>query len=1211
MKKTKDAELFEGLISNPGTASDGMRVAREMLKDVVLQQGPAWEAALYHMSEYDSSQAQETIAQLINGENLPRFMEIFSSANQSMRQAVEGALVKLASRGEEEIGKTIRQAIKTKYGLDDAQIEVIVSDGKSVIDFMCPFVMRESERQEFHLEELVNEPDDRPTAAHVTAWVYRKSGKISHVVVSGHANHSVCKEISAKLAATNLRLGDQPKSSLYITGAALLFRTEHENPALPKTDGKIFPVDIKDPPLEDLIKQLREIEDLTGLLKVIEVRENTYEEVTASLEEIIQKNFEVKRPTLVRHENKGMDSRGVFVPFYDLTKASPEPLTIELDISDFGPDFPELLQLHAEEYIYEMVADAKRRRAIYAGWLEDDLGRFHGLAYEMFHRMTSSLGLPTSNRLVFDYIDLLESGRGDHNLPWSPNQQIEQRHLLMFTRSMRLQQFILGQHSTRPQLPSRLDPKFQAALALIQAPEYPVSGMRNFADATVQGGATLFHISLQEQVEWNLPNLIASDRTWLKHMEEILEQIDTSKPEKRAQAEAGNLQLFADSFLRGWPSVFLGSKALKDRYDKWCAEYRKKTWQAIRDQLFSRGMRMEPLSSDNVVFNVRRLSPKRLEITPYYLANQRTFLVCLDRGYGMTYYINPWQHRRITRTKSESATQKREQYLQVFDKGIHNLNLGNYPEALEDFKQAIRMYPIAAGESLLNHYWQENFRDTHKEFDSFMNLAAALIDFEHAPQRSAQIFSQFISKYPDFLADPYLYLGFFEHVKAEQFFATKHQLLELLESRNARINDLRKDGTLVPEDANNSRGNYKVIGGANLTRMITEELNEQAEKLNQLNTNIGLQERLVWEDLERNPNEDIKHALKLNNGYVTKVFQARKLNLSEHCKKLVLPLYQVLRARAFMDIYSGMAKGLYQGGESMIDQLNTRDDIAQHNVLERLMDLLSTYINQPHLSPDDLKPLTDSYEFLENLHVIDSITRENIIRHRFDEVLGHCIRNAFKAYEGAVKINMGLTEVRRLYTDCIGYTTNYKDAIKSLISIDKVILNNAFPGVGFNVLDTKLMQFDRVGLNENTHTIDVILADGTHKPILEYPEINAEIGQYLTGEFGSNDFIAQLRSNGLRLPYALLYTPMQLPPVSRHWRNLLQDLTPWLIQSFAHLGLLPLAGKEINREAALKEFDDKDVVENISVDLDDVCNTFLEGRLHQVRNQGMIQLVEL
>ena len=1198
MKKTKEAELFEGLTSKIGTTSDGMRIAREIIREVVLQQGPAWEAALHHMAVYDSSQAQETIAQAINRQNLPRFMEIFSSAPRSVRHVVEGALVQLARQGEEEIGKTIRQAIKTKYGLADAQIEEIVSEGKSVIDYMCPFVIRESQKHEFHLEELVNEPADRPTAAHVTAWVYRKAGTISHVVVSGHANHSVCKEISAKLAATNLRLGEQPKSSLYITGAALLYRTEHEKPVSPKAGGKMFQIDTKEPPLEDLIKQLREIETLTGLLTVIEVGESTYEEITTSLENVIQKNLDVKKPILVRHENKEMESRGVFIPFYDLTKPSPEPLTIELDISDFGPDFPELLQLHAEEYIYEMVADAKRRRAIYAAWLEDDLRRFHGLTYEMFHRMTTALGQPTSDRLVTEYINLLEAGGNDLNLPWSPNQPLEQRHLLMFTRSMRLQQLILGQHSTRPQLPPRLDPNFQAALANIQAPEYPVSGMRNFADATVQGGTTLSHISLQEQVEWNLPNLISADRIWLAHMEEILEQIDTSNPKKREQAEAGNLQLFADSFLRGWPSVFLGSKVLKDRYDKWCAGYRKKTWQVIRDQLFSRGMRMEPLSSDNVVFNVRKLSATRLEITPYYLANQHTFLVYLDPGQGMTYYVNPWQHRKITRTKSDSATQKREKYLRVFDKGISDLNLGNYQEALEAFKQALRMYPIAAGEALLSHYWQENFRDTQREFDTFTDLAAAFIEFEQSPQRSVQVFSQFVSIHPDFLADPYLYLGFYEHVQAQQFFTTKHQFVEQLESRNERINELRKQGTLVPMDPNNSEGNYKVIGGASLTRVVTTELNEQAEKLNQLSTNMGYQERLIWEDLERNPNENIKHALKLNNGYVTKVYLAKKLSSSDHCRKLILPLYRVLRAQAFMDIYAGLARELYQGGESMIGQLNTKDDITQRKVLEKLIGLLIDYKNQPHLSPDDLKPLTDLHEFLENLHVIDSITRENIIRHRFDEVLGDSIRNAFKAYDSAVEINLGLTEVRRLYADCIGYTTNYKDAIKSLLSIDKVILNNAFPGIGFNVLDTKLMQFGQVRLNENTHTIDAVLTDGSQKPVLGYQEMNADIGRHLTGEFGDSNFIAQLRSSGLRLPYALLYTPMQLPPVTGHWRKLVQDLTPWLIQSFAHLGLLPLAGKEINRNDSLKEFDDKDVIENISLDTDEVCNSFFEGRLH-------------
>jgi hypothetical protein len=1205
MNTTEEARLFSVLASNATNPAHGVQTAQKLLQDAVRQRVPAWGTALSYIARIDPFLAQQAVSQAIDLYNLSEYVNIFVGNDKTTREVVEQALVKLASEKDSQLGQAIKKTIQEHYGLSDQQVDTIIQDGKTVKDYLCPFVMRPAETfTGIHLDEFVNEPDDRPTAAHVTVWVYYKDGKISHLVVAGHANHSVCKEISAKIAATNVRLGEQPLKSFTLTGASLLINTAKQKQK-PSKSG------ITEPPLEDLVKQLRDVEAMTGMLKIHEIQDVEYELICKSLEKIIKESRANTTPVILRHEPQMDRDQAVFLPFYDLTASKLTPVTLELDINEFGPDFSALLEMHGAEYIYEMIADAKRRRAIYAGWLADDQQRISILVREMFRRMTEFLQLSNPDELSSQYLGVLNSSDADINIPWSPDQPITHRHILLSNRTQRLLQFI--QNSASPinqgqvnwssgfpalaglqSIPSMPKGNFNAAIQAIQNPEFPVSGVRNFADATIQEGTIAFHISLQEQVEWNLPSLIASDHRWLDHMDEILEQLDTSDPKHRAQMESGNLQLFCDSFLRGWPSVFLPYKSQKARYEEWCQQYRHKVWESLREKLFVRGMRMEPLVSDNVVFNVRRIDSQKVEITPYYLANKRTFLVILHRNYGITYYINPWQHRRSNVTTFPSVQEKRTTYLQEFDKAAGQLAQGNYPEALDGFKQTLRLYPIAAGEALIQRYWQQNFRDTTHEFLAFSELAAALFNFDRNRAKSCQVFTKFIKEYPDFLPDPYLYLGFNEHKQSEQVFEQRQQLVKLQEDYNLELNRLVETGTLIRENEGLSgRTQYKIIGGAYLNEYKIGELNLRQSKIEEAAKALKAKEQQLWNEIRQSPNEEIKHAMTLDQVYMATIFKLGKLDVSNNFRRLVGSLYGVLRAQAFMDIRSSLEKGLQEKGESLIERLKKRDAASQAKILKELADLVSDHSGGVYLTPEDLTPINNLREFLENLQTVDSITRENLIRRQFEEAIGACVRNAYKAYDAAVNFNIGLTEVRHQYTDCIGYTWSYLNAVKSLIGSDKFVLHNGIADSHFNVQDVKQIGFERLSLNTLFETIDVVNAQGQAKSVLKYDAIDSETARHLITEFENPDFIAQVRASGLRMPYALLYTPVKAHPAMQRWQKLLGDLTPWLIQALAHLGLLPLDKKVINREEALEISDHTDAIEQIVVDIDRVCEDFI------------------
>jgi tetratricopeptide (TPR) repeat protein len=291
-----------------------------------------------------------------------------------------------------------------------------------------------------------------------------------------------------------------------------------------------------------------------------------------------------------------------------------------------------------------------------------------------------------------------------------------------------------------------------------------ITGLRNYLEATTGSPEKEICVSPQEMYEKNLPSMINEDKRWIKRMEQLIKDIEERDKEREKRIDSINLATLIDSFLRGWPSIFLDGEDAKQGYEKWCDNKREKVWKVIHKKLRRQGIRIEPLLVENTVFRVQNINNERLLVTPLHLIDSNEFLIFLSKKYGLTYYVNLWERRKLIfaeRTPGES-NQKKSNYF--FNAGVHALNNNNRSKALEFFKQALQFHPVYAFSEIFKGWWQQFSRDTSEDFNNHKDLLRGITAFtKDSYQESIEYLKSFVKRYPDYLADPYLMISFQEN----------------------------------------------------------------------------------------------------------------------------------------------------------------------------------------------------------------------------------------------------------------------------------------------------------------------------------------------------------------------------------------------------------------------------------------------------------------
>ena len=1054
---------------------------------------------------------------------------------------------------------------------------------------LFPFSMRQAEEDEpeLHLEELVNEPDDCITASHVTAWIYKPQGQITHIVLAGHANTPVCKEISAKLFSTFLEYGDDRANEALLVPGAFLMQA-------PPPSGKQSVQ-----PLDDLVQQLRQVQELTGMVQIREAGPISYDKVCAALREQIEQGIRSGKPLLLCHSNPDAPSRAVFMPFYALNGWQLAPLSFDLDYRLFrGPEFDYLLKAHRLELHHEMVADALRRKRIYEEWRERDVEDFHRLTYMLLQRILPAIAIRDLESLTESYIQILLNELPETLPIWTPGLPLQIRNLLAVGRSQRLRQFI---DSNEPGVISS-DAEWTRLIESVLVKEFPIQGQRNYTEATItDSGRRLAHVSLQELVEWHIPSLIRSDDEWIRRMDELLRRFDEADPKREARIDAINLGTFLDAFLRGWAPVFLPDKETKARYKSWCAERRKAVWKAIHQLLIKHGMRMDPLQVDNVVFAVRKVSKHRVKVTPYYLTSDRAFTVLLHPCFGMTCYVNTWQHRQRVATSVESAQDNRAICMAACQAGEKALAAGDSDAALVHFKQALRAHPAAAAERIFTRFWATTSRDTSSQLDDLMLLVEAVNLFPRDPDQASQKLNRFVEHYPDFLPDPYLLLGYHNHELTTEVTQIEARLHTLQNRNNELIKTLVENGVLIPEYSDGGHGersgkfmiNMRVADWEDRERL--SELNRLQEEITQTSHELAEARRRVWHSLQAKPNEQLAHAMALDAEYVTHVLREAMIMASHGYAEHIAPLHGLLKGNEYLRIERGLREKIQVENGDLIDQLKDRAPSCQRATLKRLRSIVDECMKTEYLESQETSALQELRRLLDQFEQVDSITREMIIHNRIKDIGADYVRRAYHLYNEAASRVPEITEVRKQLSSCQYMMCHYRHALRTLIGGPNIPVQNGFAQAQFDVLISTPLQVGSVVLDSASKTIQVISPQGQSHSVLRFSGLSADECQHLMTEFAKPGYVSRLKSSKLTPAYGILLTPISVPPRTKLWQDVLLGLEAWLIRVLAYTGIPPMEMKLPHREEILAHFDHTPVIEQVVVDTVAVRERFLDS----------------
>lgn len=1162
--------LEKMMVFNP----DGAVLASAGLPDEKL-----WEEALGNIAALYPTKAVRLAKDRIETLPTDTLVDLLMHQRGNVRDVAEKAFRQVCRQAgfREEQKEQLKARILQRYKLSLKEVEAVLA-GKIVLsEILYPFAIRPLESMHIpHMEEFVCEPDCRITAAHVSAWIYRKAGQVTDVVLAGHANLPVCKEVSAKMATTLLLLKEQPDHAVNVTGAGLIMNTgaiSSTSPVNPMAFSTRTPAE--KPPLTDLFEQLVEVQKKTGMVNVHEAGQDSYAGLKAEFQETMQTEMRSGLPKLVKVTPKDGDSPAFFMPFYKLNDGMKSPLSFEIKRSDLGKEFEELLTLHKYAYYGEMIADVKRRRRVYQEWLERDRWSLYSSALEMFTVLAKHIRIDDSERKAQEYAEkMIETPAAE----WQLFQAPQGRALLEQRRAAVLYKFLVG---TRGQDPLQIPPEFIQAVALIQAQDKEIHGSRNYVDLTIEQGGVPSYMSLQAMVEGNLPSLIREDKRWLEQMDKLLEKIDDSDPARKKQIEKQNLEVFMDSFLRGWPAIFLPVKEQQERYTAWQTKERENVWRKIRDILFNEKLQMIPLQEDNVVFSIQDVDSNTLRITPYYLTTRNSFAVFLDTRVGITHYRNPWQRRKAETRVYKQAAKKRASYAKVMALAKEKLAHGSIPDVVANFKEAIRLYPIAAVEQILTDYWEETNANTSERFSDFATLVKEISNRRRNPNLYQDVLVDFIGKYPDFLPDPYLYLGFSEHAGADRIYEQWDILFSMNRAYLENLDNLEEMGILRRNP--DTPGQYGILSGY---ISVQEELQQDQENMAEKRAAVQESERKLWELVQkkRPKNKNIQNAMALDHHYVNLILGRGQIGTSENYHRYVGPLYGILKGQVFMGARETLVKQFYVD-ETLSDILQGWGLGKKEDVILALKALRDRMKIEHYIETDDLKSLNEWLRFLDNLHQVDSVTRENIAPQQLRSLLSDLLYQAYKAYNLASNSVLGLTELPRWLTDTHARNIHYINAYNTLLGTEKVVLANGYPGVEWNILNTDAMNIATIAFLSDSQTFVVTTETGEEKPVLALKGLSESDAKQISAEVQRPNYLKQIQGSKLRPAYALLYTPVPPPAHTQVWRDVLKSLKPWLIYSFAHFVVLPLEGKEIGRDEIFTPFDKHEVIQDIQIDM--------------------------
>ncbi|MDM8526639.1 hypothetical protein QUF58_00390 [Anaerolineales bacterium HSG24] len=986
-----------------------------------------------------------------------------------------------------------------------------------------PSQMRPAEptKDVFHLEEMVNEPDDLITASHITTWFYSSlnqpniavasqalkqrgtglpfnllSSSIKDIVISGHANSAICKEVSSKIFNAILEIDEANiKQTLIVTGAGLIrvkddvqkppSSVEKRRPRLRKkhsrTDKQLTP------PLRNLQNDLSAVERGTGLAQVKTEQNQSYDDCVRAIRIQIQQTIKDNHnsPVLLHPAKGASAASGVILPFYQLRGPNLAPLQFTLSRSLLGSQFEELIEAHSHELREGMIEDAKRRLAIYEEWKKDDVRQLKGLLYRMMATVAAGGDIAA---LTEKYFQVLMKDKPLDFPIVSLRQQFKTTDFantnIVQQRTERLTAFLQSNHFT-------LAP---SALLSIQEPEYPIAGTRNYDDPYVQNvGEVTEYISLQELVEWHLPDMIGHNEDWIERMDDFLRKFDPEDPDYEGERlDTINTNVFLDSFLRGWPPVFLQQVEVREQYNQWVQQQRAVIWRKIHTHLRKCGINMLPLQADSVIFEVVEKG-NCFVITPHYLTTTQTLATYLAPEMGIPYYINHWQHRERTVSSPQIFGNNRRLARKTYRKAKRHLSNGQFETALECFKQSLRIHPTWTAENLFSDSWKILNSDTDillehrlelfetmKLFDK--NMEADLPKFkkgslgffvqtlfaQNLPESFNKLFvrnlpeslKKFNQQYPLFLPEPYVLLAYYEHAKNTPIQDIQIKMADLRQQADDILDQLVKDQVII---LNEKTGEYKLNlhkeeaqrfawgqqpilvneeTGEYYLNPLIELVKEQPTRLDQRDALLeqikGLEQerdklnRQIWMTLQRQANAPLRQAMMLDDKYVKQVL-LKQNHQSVHSgayKAHIAPLHILQYAHGCLCIEREVMERIYDKGGRDLSYYDQIKNDDNGKALRAVKKVVKILAEIKKNSDLETRDLDRLDNAIEHLDNYKTLDTlsKRNIQALIDRIRGHYLSEAWRGYQSAYKV-VEINETRQQFSLCSYKQGQYRTAL--------------------------------------------------------------------------------------------------------------------------------------------------------------------------------------
>ncbi|MBK8903625.1 MAG: hypothetical protein IPM53_20755 [Anaerolineaceae bacterium] len=1192
------SELKSALAIDKTREQEGFFAALELLKRALEKNSQTYDLVFKTINTYAPF---EFLADTITTENLPEFLPRLMVKEEEQRDRAAKALVIRCRRpdGNEFIPLAL-QALADVYDMPAEAAEMVINGQLTVMDWFYPFIVRPIESSEnFQLEDLVHEPDGRITGSHVTVWAYSEGDKLNHVVLVGHANGPVCKRISAKLSTIMLQHpGDK---ALFVPGVFSMEAGEGE----------------KD--LDELIKAQMTMEQRhTGLVNIHNVNGH-FDHIQEQFAQSIQESFDHAQLAVLQYPFQDKTTRALVLPFYTLNKEGVQQLTLTFDWKPFATShYQELVDVQENEMRYEIEEDARRRKRIYQEWQKKDREGLILNVSNMFKLIfDNNITVTTLQKLIDTYINQLLNQPPPLLAVWEKGDQLVISNDFLNGRLQVLRNFIVTFNygdSSFKYVARRLGSDHDAwerAIQKITTPDKVITGSRSYQDATETHTGERFFVSLQHLIEWNSPIMIAHDKEWIGRMDRLLEKFENPTPEMQSRLEQITQGSLIDAFLRGWPPVFLADKAHREIYQAWSQDQRENVWGHIHTLLRDRGIRMDPLQADNVFFNVEMTAGERIKVTPYFFTSDKDFMVLLDSRYGLTYYIDAWQYRgRIL--QEIPIEQNTQAYCEAgYKLGEAAIQEGNFSEAVNQFKLILRSNPAISTGLIINGFRGNTLRDTSREYQDWVKISKGVQLLNENPLKSVDVLEEMEKLYPNLLPEQYVWPAFYKHPLANEVLRVFGRRQVALDKYDETINQLVKDGVLIPQ----AEGQFSInpapiiqkrrspflqeLEGWPMRQEFTQTTEEIVNQLDEMKNEIDANNKLlmtvrkrVWQALISEEEERLQRAKRLDDKWVDLLIHEDIILPSGPYHLYLNCLFQTLKADAFEKVAQTLSEKLLDEEKGLVSQLRGHSIVEQSKILEQMQNIITACIDENKLlSKFDVKPLQDALEILKKFSEVDTISREYIIRNQFRSIIEDYFTKTYQLVISAGSSLPGFNETRKSLIRLQYLTTHYQDAIKTIIG-DRLPLLNGLGNVSFKILDTRPAIIKSLTFDMENHRIQALAEDGTRLDLVEFYGLTPAKANHLSQAL-STGFALTLNRSRLTPAYAVLMIPGSPFPDTVVWQNVLTSLQDWFVRIFAYTGIsLETIENSLSPEIISKFDNRKFVVENI-VEPTAVRNKFL------------------